>query len=141
LESRDTGGAPPGVGGGAGGDRPRVGAPRPPPDHPEWDTVVWLDMGTVPATPDCNAFYAELETWIFGNYTGSYATVRPEWSKAWAVAPSGAWTDTAALTGRIPASLRAGQPSGDNWDTARATLNAADPHRVFSNAFLDVLLP
>lgn len=124
-----------------GGVSPQLSAARPRADHPDWDTVVWLDMGTIPGTPDCDAFYADMETWIVGNYTGSYATVRPEWSKAWAVTPSGAWTDTAALTGRIPESLRAGQPSGDNWDTARATLNAADPHRVFSNTFLDVLLP
>jgi FAD/FMN-containing dehydrogenase len=125
----------------AGAVSPQLSAARPRPDHPEWDTVVWLDMGTIPGTPDANAFYAEMESWIVGNYTGSYATVRPEWSKAWAATASGAWTDNAALTGRIPASLRAGQPAGDNWDTARATLNAADPDRVFSNAFLDVLLP
>ncbi|TQS41917.1 cholesterol oxidase substrate-binding domain-containing protein [Cryptosporangium phraense] len=124
-----------------GGVSPQLSAARPRPDHPEWDTVVWLDMGTIPGTPDCDAFYAEMEAWIVGNYSGNYATVRPEWSKAWAVTPSGAWTDTAALTGRIPQSLRAGQAAGDNWDTARATLNAADPHRVFSNTFLDVLLP
>ncbi|GAA3384002.1 cholesterol oxidase substrate-binding domain-containing protein [Cryptosporangium minutisporangium] len=124
-----------------GGVSPQLSAARPRPDHPEWNTVVWLDMGTIPGTPDSNAFYAEMEEWIVANYSGSYATVRPEWSKAWAVTPRGAWTDTAALTGRIPASLRAGQPAGDNWDTARATLNAADPHRVFSNTFLDVLLP
>ncbi|GAA0251829.1 cholesterol oxidase substrate-binding domain-containing protein [Cryptosporangium japonicum] len=124
-----------------GGVSPQLSAARPRPDHPEWDTVVWLDMGTIPGTPECDAFYADMEAWIVANYSGSYATVRPEWSKAWAVTPSGAWTDNATLTGRIPQSLRAGQPSGDNWDTARATLNAADPHRIFSNTFLDVLLP
>jgi FAD/FMN-containing dehydrogenase len=120
---------------------PQLSAARPRPDHPEWDTVVWLDMGAVPGTPELNAFYSEIENWIFSNYTGNYATVRPEWSKAWAVTPTGAWTNTTSLTTTIPNSLRAGQPSGNNWDTARATLNAADPHRIFSNAFLDVLLP
>ncbi|MFI5952308.1 cholesterol oxidase substrate-binding domain-containing protein [Cryptosporangium sp. NPDC051539] len=140
VEIRVTGVDAPGEVNG-GGVSPQLSAARPRPDHPEWNTVVWLDMGTIPGTPDCDAFYAEMEAWIEGNYTGSYATVRPEWSKAWAVTPSGAWTDTGALTGRIPASLRAGQPSGDNWDTARATLNGADPHRVFSNTFLDTLLP
>ena len=141
VEIRVTGVDAPAESGVTGAVSPQLSAARPRPDHPEWDTVVWLDMGTIPGTPDANAFYAELEAWIVGNYTGSYATVRPEWSKAWAVTSGGAWADTAALTGRIPASLRAGQPSGDNWDTARATLNAADPHRVFSNTFLDVLLP
>jgi FAD/FMN-containing dehydrogenase len=141
VEIRVTGVDAPAESGVSGAVSPQLSAARPRPDHPEWDTVVWLDMGTIPGTPDADAFYAEMETWIVGNYTGSYATVRPEWSKAWAVTASGAWTDTAALTGRIPASLRAGQAADDNWDTARATLNAADPHRIFSNAFLDVLLP
>ncbi|SHN43321.1 cholesterol oxidase substrate-binding domain-containing protein [Cryptosporangium aurantiacum] len=124
-----------------GGVSPQLSAARPRPDRPDWNAVVWLDMGTIPGTPDADSFYAEMESWIVANYSGDYATVRPEWSKAWAVTPAGAWTDTAALTGRIPAALRAGQPAGDNWDTARATLNAADPHRIFSNTFLDTLLP
>ncbi|MCW2885716.1 MAG: binding protein [Streptosporangiaceae bacterium] len=37
--------------------------------------------------------------------------------------------------------MNAGQPSNDNFDTARATLNRYDPNRVFSNTFLDTLLP
>jgi 5,10-methylenetetrahydromethanopterin reductase len=50
-------------------------------------------------------------------------------------------TDFSALGTTIPNTYRAGQPAGDNWDTARATLNAYDPHRVFSNGFVDTLLP
>jgi FAD/FMN-containing dehydrogenase len=98
-------------------------------------------MGTIPGTPHSAAFYRELEQWIFATYTGAYATVRPEWSKAWAVSAAGAWSDGAMLTGTIPDTLRAGLPPGEDWDAARSTLNRYDPHRVFSNPFLDVLLP
>jgi FAD/FMN-containing dehydrogenase len=141
IEIRVTGLDVPGEVAGAAAVTPQLSAARPRPDHPEWDTVVWLDMGTIPGTPGSALFYREMEQWILANYTGSYACVRPEWSKAWAVSPAGAWTDTAMLTGTIPAAFRAGQPAGDNWDTARATLNRHDPHRVFGNGFLDTLLP
>ncbi|KAB2341647.1 cholesterol oxidase substrate-binding domain-containing protein [Actinomadura rudentiformis] len=33
------------------------------------------------------------------------------------------------------------QPACSNFETARATLNSYDPARVFSNTFLDILLP
>jgi FAD/FMN-containing dehydrogenase len=120
---------------------PQLSSLRPRPDHPEWNVCVWIDMGVIPGTPHCNAFYTEMEHWILANYTGNYATVRPEWSKAWACTPSGAWTDQSALTSTIRAAMNAGQPAGSNFDTARATLNAYDPTRVFSNTFLDALLP
>lgn len=120
---------------------PQLSALRPRPDHPEWDTAVWLDALTIPGTPDAFSFYRDMEQWMFSNYTGSYAAVRPEWSKGWAYTTSSAWADSTLLGTTIPNAYRAGQPAGDNWDTARATLNAYDPHRIFSNPFLDRLLP
>ncbi|MGI8329114.1 cholesterol oxidase substrate-binding domain-containing protein [Actinomadura scrupuli] len=142
IEIRVTGLDKPGeVDGIPGAVTPQLSSVRPRPDHPEWDVCVWLDMGTIPVTPKVSRFYAQMEQWIWANYTGSYATVRPEWSKAWAVTDSGAWTDTTVLTSTIRNTMNAGQPSNDNFDTARATLNRYDPNRVFSNTFLDTLLP
>ncbi|HEV7931098.1 MAG TPA: cholesterol oxidase substrate-binding domain-containing protein, partial [Actinomadura sp.] len=142
IEIRVTGLDEPGdIDGVPGAVTPQLSSVRPRPDHPEWDVCVWINMATIPGTPKADQFYAEMEQWIWSNYTGSYATVRPEWSKAWAVTPGGAWTDSPMLTSKIKASLNAGQPSNDNFDTARATLNAYDPHRIFSNTFLDTLLP
>ncbi|TQE33757.1 FAD-binding protein [Streptomyces ipomoeae] len=113
---------------------------RPRPDHPEWDVAVWFDMTTVPITPDCHAFYADMEQWIRSHYTGSYAAVRPEWPKEWASTSTGAWTDRTAARSAIPDSYRAGQPADDNWDTALATFSALDPAGVFSSDFLDEAL-
>ena len=120
---------------------PWLAPTRPRPDHPEWDTCVWLDIGTLPTTPAAARFYTDMETWIWANYTEPNATVRPEWSKAWAHTSTGAWTNKPLITGTIPNAVRAGQPDASNWDAARATLNRLDPARVFSNPFLDTLLP
>jgi hypothetical protein len=113
-------------------------APRP--DQPSWDVAVWVDMLTVPGTSSSLAFYEQIEQWLFAHYTGSYATVRPEWSKGWAFSTAGAWTNTTMLTGTIPAAINAGQPQ-DNFQVAPAAFDAYDPYRIFGNTFLDTLLP
>ncbi|GAA5066499.1 FAD/FMN-containing dehydrogenase [Thermocatellispora tengchongensis] len=117
-----------------------LSAVRPRPDHPEWDVAVWLDILTVPGTAYSQQFYRETEQWILGNYTGSYAAVRPEWSKGWGYSGSAAWADGPMRDTVIPAAYRAGQSAADNWDAVVATLNSLDPHRVFTNSFLDALL-
>jgi len=124
----------------SGAQSPILSSVRPRPDHPSWDVAVWLDMGTLPVTPGYSQFYADMESWIWGHYTGSYATVRPEWSKAWACTPAGPWTNTAILGSTIPAAVSAGQASGDGWETAVSILTSYDPNSVFSNPFLDTLL-
>jgi FAD/FMN-containing dehydrogenase len=113
---------------------------KPRPDHPEWDVAVWLDILTVPGTPSSEQFYKETEAWVLGNYTGSYAALRAEWSKGWGYDGTSAWANPAVLGTVIPNSYRTGQAAGDTWDTAVATLNAYDPGHVFGNTFLDTLL-
>jgi hypothetical protein len=140
LEVRVTGLDVPGEAGVAGAVTPLLSATTPRPDQPGWDVAVWLDMLTIPGTPASNSFYRTMEEWIFSHYTGSYATVRPEWSKGWAFSSSGAWTNTTMLTSTIPAAINAGQAQ-DNFQVASAAFDASDPHRVFSNTFLDTLLP
>jgi FAD/FMN-containing dehydrogenase len=123
----------------AGAQSPILSSVRPRPDHPGWDVAVWLDTGTLPVTPGFSQFYADMESWIWSHYTGSYATVRPEWSKAWACTPAGPWTNTAILGRTIPAAVSAGQASGDGWAAAVSILTSYDPNSVFSNPFLDTL--
>jgi FAD/FMN-containing dehydrogenase len=123
-----------------GAQSPILSSVRPRPDHPEWDTAVWLDMGTLPVTAGFSQFYADMESWIWSHYIGSYACVRPEWSKAWGCTSAAPWTSTGILGSTIPAAVSAGQASGDGWSTAVSVLNSYDPHAVFSNPFLDQLL-
>jgi FAD/FMN-containing dehydrogenase len=122
-----------------GTQSPILSSVRPRPDHPEWDVCVWLDMGTLPVTPGFSSFYTDMETWIWSHYTGSYASVRPEWSKAWACTSSAPWTNSSILASTIPAAVNAGQASGDGWSAAVSTLAGYDPYAIFSNPFLDTL--
>jgi len=124
----------------SGAQSPILSSVRPRPDHPEWDTAVWLDMGTLPVTPGFSQFYADMEAWIWGHYTGSYATVRPEWSKAWACTSTAPWTSSTILGSTVPAAVSAGQASGDGWAAAVSILKSYDPNSVFSNPFLDTLM-
>jgi FAD/FMN-containing dehydrogenase len=115
---------------------PQLSALRPRPDQPGWDVAVWFDILTMPGTPTSDEFYRDVEQWMFSHYTGSYAAVRPEWSKGWAYIDTAAWSDPTMLGTTIPAAINAGQRAGDNWTSALAALDSYDPHKVFSNAFL-----
>jgi FAD/FMN-containing dehydrogenase len=123
----------------AGAQSPILSSVRPRPDQPAWDTCVWLDMGTLPVTAGFSQFYTDMESWIWSHYTGSYATVRPEWSKAWGCTSAGPWTSASILGSTVPAAVSAGQASGDGWSTAVEILTGYDPGAGFSNPFLDTL--
>jgi FAD/FMN-containing dehydrogenase len=124
-----------------GAGAPYISALRPRTDHPEWDCVVWLNCLSIPGTPYLNDFNRELEQWLYQNYSGNYAAVRPEWSKGWAYGASVGWSDPTMLGSTIPDGYRAGQPAGADWDAAVALLDQMDPHGVFSAPLLERLLP
>lgn len=126
---------------GPGAATPSLAALKPRPDHPEWSIAVYFDILTMPGTPAANGFYREIEQWMMSNYAGSYATVRPEWSKGWAYTNAAAWQDSVMIGSTIPNLYSEGQPSRATWNTARNTLNRHDPHRIFSSTLLDCLLP
>jgi hypothetical protein len=140
LEIRVTGLDQPSESGVSGAVTPLLSALTPRPDQPQWNVCVWIDMLTIPTTPQCNEFYTQMEEWIFSHYTGTYAAARPEWSKGWAYTSAGPWTNTTMLTSTIPAAINAGQ-AGNNFATASAAFDTYDPARIFSNTFLDTLLP
>ncbi|MCK0092999.1 FAD-binding protein [Rhodococcus sp. F64268] len=120
---------------------PTIAATRPRPDKPEWDTAIWLNVLGVPGTPGMFAFYREMEQWMRQRYNGGDSTFRPEWSKGWAFGPELPYTDDHIITQGLPDTYREGVPADENWDSARAVYNRLDPHRVYSNTFIDRLLP
>ncbi|NHV28599.1 cholesterol oxidase substrate-binding domain-containing protein [Burkholderia sp. D-99] len=126
---------------GAGAAVPTLSALKPRPDRPDWDVAVWFDILTLPGTPSADRFYREIEQWMLSNYTGSYATLRPEWSKGWGYTDTAAWQDDTMLTSTIPNLHREGQPAQSTWDAARATLERYDPNRIFRSPLLDRLMP
>jgi len=112
---------------------------KPRPDRPDWNIAVYFDILTMPGTPGANRFYREIEQWMLSNYAGSYATVRPEWSKGWGYTDLAAWQDP-TMTGTTLAQLYSdGQPPAQGWQAARATLERYDPHRVFWSPLLERL--
>lgn len=117
----------------AGARVPALSALRPVPGRPEWDTAVWLDVLTLPGTPGAPAFYRELERFLLRAFDGTYALTRVEWSKGWAYTDRAAWDDPEVIGTVVPASL-------PGWNDAVAALDRLDPHRVFTNTFLDRLL-
>jgi FAD/FMN-containing dehydrogenase len=117
---------------------PALSAARPRADHPEWDAVVWFDVLTFPTAPGAHAFYREMEQFFFTTYRG-YAAVRAEWSKGWGYTAEAAWTDLPFVTQTVPDTYRQGPDP--TWDGALGVLDTLDPHRVFTNPFLDRLLP
>lgn len=102
-------------------------------DHQQFDVAVWLNLLSFPGTPDADDFYREVEQFVFTNYRTPYATARVEWSKGWAYGAAGAWSDATILAAAVPASF------GPTWRWATETLNSYDPHRIFTNALLDLL--
>ena len=66
--------------------------------------------------------------------------MRVEWSKGWGYTDDAAWTDPVVIGAAIPASLTDGQPDGQQFADVRTTLNALDPHRIYSTPLLDMLL-
>lgn len=139
IELRVTGLDHPSDSGVTGAQPALLSAACPHPDHPEWDTAVWLSMATLPGTPDLYEFGRDIEQWVLGNYTGGYALARPEWSKGWAYTSSEAWTD-AASRDRYADTFQVGAAPRDGWNTAVGILDTLDPHRIFSNSFVDQLM-
>ena len=117
-----------------------LSAVRPRPDRPAFDTVVWLDILTLPGTPYAAEFYAGFERFLLAEFDGQDAALRPEWSKGWAYGEGGAWTDADFLHKVVPDAVQAGQAADDGWAAALAVYAKLDPHKVFGNAFLDELM-
>lgn len=100
----------------------------------DWDAAIWLNLMTFSGTPHANQFYREFEEYLFAHFRAPYALARPAWSQGWAYSEEGPGTDERVLHDTIPNAF------GESWGFAKARLTAYDPHRVFSNDFLDRLL-
>ena len=120
------------------GARPPVLSPSAPrADRPQWDTVVWPNSLTFPGTRDSYAVYREVERWMLATFDGTWATLRPEWSKTWAMTPTASCADREMLDSVIPGLISQGRTPVDDFEWTHRRLDAHDPHGVLSNPFLD----
>jgi FAD/FMN-containing dehydrogenase len=113
---------------------PALSPIRPDRDNTHWDVAVWIDVLSFPGTPESGHFYQEIENFVFDHYRAPYALPRVEWSKGWAYTAEGPWRNPVVLTDVVPDTF------GTAWQGAISRLDTHDPHRIFSNAFLDRLL-
>ncbi|MFJ8539595.1 cholesterol oxidase substrate-binding domain-containing protein [Streptomyces sp. NPDC093591] len=135
VEIRVTGLDDPADVGVEGARTPLLSALRPREDRPEWDTVVWLNILSLPGTPHAEEFLSQIERFLLRTFEGEYAMTRVEWSKGWAYTRDSAWSDGEVLGTVVPGSF-----GEDVWGHAAGVLDRLDPHGVFANAFLDRLL-
>jgi FAD/FMN-containing dehydrogenase len=112
---------------------PALSAARPVDEHPEWDVAIWLDILSMPDTPDANKFYNEMEQWIFSHYSGDYALTRVEWSKGWGYTDDATWENAQVINTIVPGTYK-------DWNNAIEILDKYDPHHVFTSPFMRKLL-
>lgn len=101
----------------------------------QWDVALWLDVLTIPGTPNAGRFYSDLEEWLLQRFTGTSGRLLPEWSKGWAYTADGAWTNGNFIT-RVRQALTDGRPENDSWGWEAATLRKYDRHDLFFDPFL-----
>jgi FAD/FMN-containing dehydrogenase len=118
----------------AGAAPPALSVCNPAGGQSSQDVVFWVDSLTFPGTEHAGDFYQELEEWFLQEWGPAGPNVlRPEWSKGWAYAGSGPWTNPAVISG-IPAAY-------PGFAEAQATLARYDAANIYSNSFLVQLLP
>lgn len=109
------------------------------PQDPSIDTVIWLNLGTIPFTPGSRQFFTQLEGWLlktWGSGTPNY--LRPEWSKAFAWTTDGPWRNTAMLQ-YIRDLYNQATDAPFTFESAAATLAEYDKAKLFTNPFLQTL--
>lgn len=121
----------------AGAVTPALSAVKPDPAHPEWDVAVWLDILSMPGTPDACKFYNEMESWIYSHFSNKDCGVRVEWSKGWGYSDTAAWDNQERMQNTIPSSLSGGDNMSMDWNMAVSTLNEYDPYKLFSSPFVE----
>lgn len=112
---------------------PSFSAVHPVQNHPEFDVAIWFDILGIPNAPYLNEAMAKIESFILSAFNKTDALVRPEWSKGWAYTNQSAWSNSTVYRNYVQASF-------DEWNWAVSTLNKYDPHRIFTNSFLDKFL-
>ncbi len=101
---------------------------------PSLDTVFWADILSIPGiNENTYPFFAEMEQWIFDRWGDK---VRPEWSKGWACTTEGEMWKNPDVIQRIKTTYYA-----DTYEYTRSTLAKYDQNHIYTNNFLEVLLP
>jgi hypothetical protein len=120
-----------------GAESPSLSTARMSETHPEYDTVVWLDIASFLGSPKRVEFLLKLQNTLYQDIHDRIGIIRPEWSKEWAFTNDGPFSnETVTRLFSRTYSLK----EDDGWDWAIRTFDRYDPFKMFSNEFLDKLL-
>ena len=104
-----------------------------------WDVAIWFNLMTIHGTPYCNEFNTELERWLLDTFNGTFARVRPEWSKTWGFTHEGPYTNQEFLQ-HTRNSYSEEREDDDNWNWAVETLQKYDRKNIFISPLSESLL-
>lgn len=121
------------------GDAPSLSPIRPMGNHSDYDCAVFLNVLAIPGTPSLNEAMAMIESLLRGEFNGTYADLRPEWSKGWAYTSNSGWSNEEFYREYTPRTFGSTSDS-DGWNWAIQTLNKTDPHQVFTSSYSKSLL-
>jgi hypothetical protein len=121
-----------------GAEAPSLSPVSPLPEYPDFDVAIWMETSGYQDTPHMYEFLVQLQNLLFRDLHGKYAIIRAEWSKGWGYAENGAYRNTTVLNHYSRTFSTSDRL--EEWNWAVKTLDKYDPHRIFSNDFLDELL-
>lgn len=107
-------------------------------DRPEFDTAVWISVLSFDGARHQDEAFRKIERFFYDTIDGDDAVVRVEWSKGYGYTNQGPWTDSRIVEGFVQSKFP-DSPSCDGWNFASATFDKYDPHRIFTNDYLNKL--
>lgn len=100
-------------------------------NHPGFDVGIVFEMEFSDSGGD--EFIKELEPWIYANFQGDYALIRPLWSTEWV-------KESGSFKGHVGEFKELVKDSyGPAWNQAIRILDFYDPFKIFYNPFFDSL--
>lgn len=119
------------------GDSPLLSPVRPVRNRPDLDTAVWIGVLSFTGARRQNEAFQKIERFFYNSIESDDAVVRPEWSKGYGYTTQGPWTDK-NIVGLVQ-SKYAEYTDWDGWNVAASIFDKYDPHRIFTNDYLDKL--
>lgn len=115
------------------GDSPSISPLHAIPGRTDLDTALWIAVLSFNGAPHQQKAFQRIERFLYDSIEGEDAVVRAEWSKGYGYTEYGAWTSPEIVGGFVQSKYP------DGWNFAISTFDKYDPHRIFSNDYLDKL--
>lgn len=121
------------------GDAPLLSTTRQVKDRPDLDTAIWFCILSFDGAKHQAEAFQRIENFFYKKIANVDNVVRVEWSKGYGYSKQGPWTNKRIVGGLLQSKFSA-SVDDDVWNVAVSTFNKYDPHRIFSNDYLNQLL-